>query len=79
MVRGIDSSLNPLNVPYALRQTKGGVTAFNTANDLLSFIISYNKIKESACETIQSHFVRSAGEEQNSPLPPNILQNWTVV
>ena len=52
MVRGIDSSWNPLNVPYALQQMKGGVTTFDTANDLLSFIISYNEIKESAYEII---------------------------
>ena len=38
MFRGIDSFLNPSNLPYALRQMKGGVTAFDTANDLLSFI-----------------------------------------
>ena len=74
MVRGIDSSLNPLNVPYALWQMKGGVTAFGTANDLLFFVISYHKIKESAYETIQSHFARSAGEEPNSPLPPTYFK-----
>ena len=74
MVTGIDSSLNPLNVPYAFRQRKCGVTAFDTANDLLSFILSYNKIKESAYETIQSHFTRSAGEEPNSPLPPTYFK-----
>ena len=74
MVRDIDSCLNPLNVPYALRRMKGGVTAFNTASDLLSFIISYNKIKESAYESIQSHFTRSAGEEPNSPLPPTYFK-----
>ena len=28
---GIESPLNPLNVPYALLQIKGGVTAFDTA------------------------------------------------
>ena len=38
MVRGIDSSLNPLNVPHALQQMKGGVTASDTADDILSFI-----------------------------------------
>ena len=38
MFRDIDSFLNPLNLPYALRQMKGGVTVFDTANDLLSFI-----------------------------------------
>ena len=74
MVRGIDSSLNPLNVPYALRQMKGGVASFDTANELLSFIISYNKIKESAYETIQSHFARSAWEESNSPVPPTYFK-----
>ena len=35
MVRGIDSSLNPLNVPHVLHQMKGGVTASDTANDIL--------------------------------------------
>ena len=43
-------------------------------NDLLSFIISYNRIKESAYEMIQSHFIRSAGEESNSPLPPTYFK-----
>ena len=38
----------------------------------LSF--SYNKIKESAYETIQSHFARSAGEEPNSPMPPTYFK-----
>ena len=53
---------------------KGGVTAFDTANDLLSFILSYNKIKESVYEAIQSHFTRSAGEEPNSSLPPTYFK-----
>ena len=53
---------------------KGGVAAFDTANDLLFFVISYHKIKESAYETIQSHFARSAGEEPNSPLPPTYFK-----
>ena len=38
----------------------------------LSF--SYNKIKESAYEMIQSHFARSAGEEPNSPMPPTYFK-----
>ena len=37
------------------------------------------RVKESAYETIQSHFARSAGEESNSPLAPNIIQTWPVV
>ena len=53
---------------------KGGVTIFDIANYFLSFIISYNKIKESAYETIQSHFARSAGEEPNCPLPPTYFK-----
>ena len=58
MTRGIDSSWNPLNVPYALQQMKGGVTAFDTANDLLSFIISYKRIRNNAYESIKSHFAK---------------------
>ena len=52
MIRGIDSSLNPSNVPYTLRQMKGGVIAFDTANDLLSFIISYNIINSFMTEAV---------------------------
>ena len=33
------------------------------------YFLSYNKIKESAYETIQSHFSRSAVEEPSSPFP----------
>ena len=44
MIRGIDSSLNPPDVSYTLQQTKGGVTAFDTTNYLLSFIIPYKHI-----------------------------------
>ena len=33
------------------------------------YYLSYNKIKESAYETIQSHFSRSAVEEPSSPFP----------
>ena len=41
---------------------------------IYSFIISYNKFKESAYETIQSHFARSAGEEPNFLLPPTYFK-----
>ena len=51
MIRGIGSSLNPLNVSYALRQMKGGVRAFDTGKDLLSFIIFYKHIRNNAYES----------------------------
>ena len=72
MLRGIDSSLNPLNVPYALRRMKGGVTAFDTANDLLSFIISYNYIKNSAYEAVQKYFV------EDDEVPPTYFKLGTL-
>ena len=41
---------------------------------IYSFIISYNKIKESAYETIQSHFARSSSEKPNFLLPPTYFK-----
>lgn len=65
MTRDIDSSLNPLNIPYPLRQRKGGVTAFDITSNLLSFIISYKRIRNNAYQSTKSAKTR----ELNSSSP----------
>ena len=75
MISGIDSSLNLLNVPYALPQMKGGFTAFDTANDLLSFIL-FKHIRNNAYESIKSHFAKT--DRLNFQFPPTYFKIRTL-